>query len=162
MIQKLNFSFSSNLKLSQIFWFQCVKIVRIGSFGVILVDIFPAFSRIRTEYGEILPHFPAFGLNTERYGVSLRIQSECRKMRTRTTPNTDTFYVVFMIKKYCFFNWIYFKFELHYLRCVNSKSLLLKFTMGLVTKSIGFLQVLQIVSIFSLKNGLTSDNIYYI
>ena len=29
------------------------------------------------------PYFPAFGLNTERYGVSLRIQSECGKMRTR-------------------------------------------------------------------------------
>ena len=44
------------------------------------------FSRIRTEYGEIP------GLNTERYPVSLRIQSECEKMRTRITPNTDTFY----------------------------------------------------------------------
>ena len=32
------------------------------------------FSRIRTEYG-----------------VSLRIQSECRKIRTRITPNTDFF-----------------------------------------------------------------------
>ena len=40
------------------------------------------------------PHFPAFGLNTERYGVSLRIQSECRKIRTSITPNTDTFYTV--------------------------------------------------------------------
>ena len=29
------------------------------------------------------PYFPAFGLNTERYSVSLRIQSEYRKMRTR-------------------------------------------------------------------------------
>ena len=29
------------------------------------------------------PHFAAFGLNTERYEVSLRIQSECRKTRTR-------------------------------------------------------------------------------
>ena len=38
------------------------------------------------------PHFPAFGLNTERYGVSLRILSECGKMRTRITPNTDTFH----------------------------------------------------------------------
>ena len=37
------------------------------------------------------PHFPAFGLSTERYGVSLCIQSECRKMRTRITPNADTF-----------------------------------------------------------------------
>ena len=32
--------------------------------------------RIRNYSG---PHFPAFGLNTERYGVSLRIQSECRE-----------------------------------------------------------------------------------
>ena len=30
----------------------------------------------------------------ERYGVSLRIQSECGKMQTRITPNTDTFYAV--------------------------------------------------------------------
>ena len=37
------------------------------------------------------PHFPAFGLNTERYGESLRIQSECGKIRTRITPNTNTF-----------------------------------------------------------------------
>ena len=40
------------------------------------------------------PHFPTFGLNTERYWVSLRIQSECGKIRTRRTPNTDTFYAV--------------------------------------------------------------------
>ena len=37
------------------------------------------------------PYFPAFGLNVERYFVSLRIQSECGNMRTRLTPNTDTF-----------------------------------------------------------------------
>ena len=29
------------------------------------------------------PYFPAFRLNTERYELSLRIQSECRKIRTR-------------------------------------------------------------------------------
>ena len=40
------------------------------------------------------PYFPAFGLNTERYQVSLRIHSNCRKIRTRITPNTDTFYAV--------------------------------------------------------------------
>ena len=39
-------------------------------------------------------HFPAFGLNTERYSVSLYIQSKCGEMRTRITPNTDTFYAV--------------------------------------------------------------------
>ena len=40
-------------------------------------------------------HFPAYGLNTERYSVSLPIQSKCRKMWTRITTNTDTFYAVF-------------------------------------------------------------------
>ena len=40
------------------------------------------------------PHFPALGLNTERYGVSLHIQSECGKFRTIITPNTDTFHTV--------------------------------------------------------------------
>ena len=40
--------------------------------------------RIRSYSG---PHFPAFGLNTKRYSVSLRIQSECGKMRTRIAPN---------------------------------------------------------------------------
>ena len=29
------------------------------------------------------PYFPTFGLNTTRYGVYLRIQSECGKIRTR-------------------------------------------------------------------------------
>ena len=40
------------------------------------------------------PYFPLFGLNTERYGVSLHIQSECGKMRIRTNTNTDTFHAV--------------------------------------------------------------------
>ena len=40
------------------------------------------------------PHFSAFGLNKERYGVSHRIQSERGKIRTRITPNRDTFYAV--------------------------------------------------------------------
>ena len=41
------------------------------------------------------PNVPAFGLNTERYGVSLRIQSECGKIRTIKTANTDTSHAVF-------------------------------------------------------------------
>ena len=36
--------------------------------------------RIRSYSGShFSPHFPAFGLNTGRYGVSLRIQSKCGK-----------------------------------------------------------------------------------
>ena len=34
------------------------------------------------------PYFPEFGLNTERYSVSLSIQFECGKIRTRKAPNT--------------------------------------------------------------------------
>ena len=52
----------------------CVKIVRIRSYSG--------------------PHFPAFALNTKTYFVSLRIQFEREKMRTRITPNTDTFHAV--------------------------------------------------------------------
>ena len=37
------------------------------------------------------PYFPAFGLNTEKYSVYLPIQSECGKIQTKKTPNTDTF-----------------------------------------------------------------------
>ena len=35
----------------------------------------------RTFFTPCYAHFPAFGLNTERYGASLRIQSECGKVR---------------------------------------------------------------------------------
>ena len=56
--------------------FHCVKSVRIRSFSG--------------------PYFPAFGLNAERYSVSLRIQSEYGKIRTRKTPNTDTSHEVFV------------------------------------------------------------------
>ena len=47
--------------------------------------------RIRSYSG---PYFPAFGLNMERYEVSFRIQPECGKIKTRITPNTDTFRAV--------------------------------------------------------------------
>ena len=47
--------------------------------------------RIRSFSG---PYFPAFGLDTERYSVSLRSQSEYGKMQTRKTPSMDTFHAV--------------------------------------------------------------------
>ena len=49
----------------------CVKSIRVWS-----------FSGLR---------FPAFGLNREIWEVNLRIQSKCRKIRTKRTPNTETF-----------------------------------------------------------------------
>ena len=54
-------------------------------------------------------YFTAFRLNTD--SVSLRIQSECTKIRTRKTPNIDTFYTVnklcqrnFLISQFFFVN----------------------------------------------------------
>ena len=40
------------------------------------------------------PYFFAFELYTEGYSVTLRIQSECGKIRPRKTPNKDTFHAV--------------------------------------------------------------------
>ena len=51
-----------------------------------MVHIFPAFSRIWTEDGEILRISP--------YSVQMR--ENLGKMRTRITPNTDSFYTVFL------------------------------------------------------------------
>ena len=80
---------------------QCVKNIRIRCYSCL--------------------HFPAFGLNTERYrlykyrdteySVSLRIQSDCGEMRTRITPNTDIFYAVTMKRKINL--WIFFCLFLH-------------------------------------------------
>ena len=44
--------------------------------------------RKKRPYSELFwsaffPHFSAFGLNTDKYSVSLRIQSECGEMRER-------------------------------------------------------------------------------
>ena len=52
---------------------------KVSVFWVILDRIFPHSDWIRRD---------------TPYSVSLRIQSECGKMRTRITPNTDTFYEV--------------------------------------------------------------------
>ena len=65
----------SRLKRIKLYEYHCVKNVRIRSYSG--------------------PYFPAFGLNAERNGVFLRIQSEFEKIRTRLTPNTDMFHAVY-------------------------------------------------------------------
>ena len=45
-------------------------------------------------WSAISPHFTVFRLNTERYSLSVRIQSKSGKMRTRITPSTDSFHAV--------------------------------------------------------------------
>ena len=59
------FYLGKTLYIFNIWILHCVKSVRIQSFSG--------------------PYFPAFGLNTERYSVSLRIQSKRGKIRTRKT-----------------------------------------------------------------------------
>ena len=59
-------------------------------------------------------YFPAFGLNLEIYR-NLRIQSKCKKVRTRKTTNTDTFYAVIISEE--FINLVSFKIcveQLHF------------------------------------------------
>ena len=51
--------------------------------------------RERCPYSQLFwSHFPAFKLNTDRYTVSLRIQSKYGNMWTRLSPNIDTIYAV--------------------------------------------------------------------
>ena len=78
------------------YFYYCLKLFNNNNPSVIV--IMPPYHhhwvksvRIRSFTG---PYFPAFGLNTERFGVSLCIQSECGKIRTRKTPNTGTFHTV--------------------------------------------------------------------
>ena len=42
-------------------------------------------------WSSFFPHFPAFGLNTERYGVSLRIQSKCGKNKDQNNSEYRLF-----------------------------------------------------------------------
>ena len=50
------------------------------------------------KYGDFSgPYFPTVGLNTERYGVSLRTQSEFGKCGPEKTPYLDTFHVMVTI-----------------------------------------------------------------
>ena len=50
--------------------------------------------RIRSYSG---PYFLVFGLNAERYSVSLRIQSECGELRNRITPIFIYFLFIFYL-----------------------------------------------------------------
>ena len=69
---------------------------------VVKISVFGHFHEIRS----ISPYAGKYGpgktpyLDTFTwYGVSLRIQSECRKIRTRKTPYLDTFHAVNILHK---------------------------------------------------------------
>ena len=53
------------------------------------------------------PYFPAFGLNTERYSVSLSIWSACVKIRTSKKLRTWTIFTQYPPFPRTFFEWIY-------------------------------------------------------
>ena len=63
-------------------------------FPVMLLNQKKLTLREKCPYSDSGLHFPAFRLNMEKCGVSPHIQSECGKMWTRITPNTDTFNAV--------------------------------------------------------------------
>ena len=70
------------------FWkYENVKKVLRNSITALKMSKYGIFSR---------PYFPAFGLNTKRYGLSLRIQSECGKVLTRKNSYLDTFQALHM------------------------------------------------------------------
>ena len=62
--------------------------------------------RKKSPYSELFwsafsPDFPAFGLNTERYGISpysVRMRENPGKMRTRITPNRNSFNGLYFCK----------------------------------------------------------------
>ena len=57
-------------------------------------DSVPLRERMSRFGGFSGPYFPVFGVNTEIYRVTTRINSEYSKIRTRKTPKLDFFRLV--------------------------------------------------------------------
>ena len=81
------------------FWFLGIlrsEYVFVSEYARAIARVIPEYRYVESvrirNYG---PHFAVFALNRERYSASLRIQSKRGKIRTRITPNTDTFYAVY-------------------------------------------------------------------
>ena len=74
------------VKEKSVFWFTLKLTTKIPT-----VPLLPSKLTLRklTVFGVILDRI--FSIRTE-YGVSLRTQSKCRKMRTRIIPTMDTFH----------------------------------------------------------------------
>ena len=73
-----------------------------------------------SKYG-VFPglYFPAFGLNTERYFVSLRIQLECEKIRSEKAPYLDSIYAVYCLSNLANILWVNVKHQVSILRWQN-------------------------------------------
>ena len=60
------------------------------------------FPYLELFWSAFFPHFPSFELNTESISpYSVRMRENARKMRTRKTPNTNTFYAVVKVHRFC-------------------------------------------------------------
>ena len=97
-----------------IYWIKYFKIgLKIG-LKILWDDIFIIMFYLEVSHIEILeikcpyselfwsvfsPHFPAFKVNTDRYGVSLRIQSECGKMWNRKNLRIWTLFTQWCTKR---------------------------------------------------------------
>ena len=82
--ERVNSVFLYDLEISLMVY--CANIIDRFLYHCVKVSVFGGFL-VRT--------FPVFGLNTKICRVNLRIQSECYKIRSRNTPNADTFYSVY-------------------------------------------------------------------
>ena len=69
------------------------KNVKKGVLNPKLTNYQPFWHR-RCSVKTVCGFYKTIGMDKERYGVFLRIESKCGKTRTRITPNTDTFYAV--------------------------------------------------------------------
>ena len=117
----------SSIPLGKSNWSRSFYVRRWSSRQVSIWDYYFVKSvRIRSHSG---PQFPAFGLNTEKYSVSLHILSKCGKKRTGIILNADAFLAVYNVSlviarmleslagclmKLCASNfyWIFFSFRL--------------------------------------------------
>ena len=109
----------------------CVQDVALRKKCLCLKFFWSALSRIRTEY--------------ERCRVSLRIQSDCGKMRTRITPNTNTFHSVLIMKVFLSAKVIS---EL-YIRTFVAILIVIKFLKKRILKAIEMVTKMQIRANFS-------------
>ena len=79
---------------SKLFWKWFIQILK-GSDFTISTSTKQKSLRKKCPYSEFFwSVFSSIRMNTERYGVSLRIQFKCGKIRCRETGNTDSFYAV--------------------------------------------------------------------
>ena len=115
LVKKVN---SKDTRIKSLIWLKLVvttpKLIHIGVMLISKLRIFLVLHCVKSVriWSFSGPYFPAYGRNTERYSVALRIQAECGKIWTRKHPNTYTFYAV-LIKKYevsllvsCILSWL--------------------------------------------------------